>query len=322
MPIAEKDRGLHTGLLPIDSAWQRKAWDAAQRTIAMAENDPRHLVDRRDLYRQLLLHLPRFHYEHRTLVHILESESRRLHDEIRNDHELFLKDIGHPCRCECNLSETRFAIVSQDLVHCALQRLHYLKSPRSTMVSMGLFCPHSSIPLAIYTLSAFDLQHLESFGPFSAANTLVLSRVFAFPGAPRNHASYGLALLRNYIANAMPQYNFLLTYINPNLGFTGSSMKSANWMNVFREHRDYYLYYKNKYITDRDALNRFKVNKIDALRKIDTNFSRSYARLKDLQIYAIALQKAFSSIVDDFHKVPVRCNIVRIDSADLYNQCC
>ncbi len=43
----------------------------------------------------------------------------------------------------------------------------------------------------------------------------------------------------------------LVTYINPNLAFSGASFRAANWVPLGRETGTRYAYWDRRYITDR-----------------------------------------------------------------------
>src|SRR5207253_687620 len=101
-------------------------------------------------------------------------------------------------------------------------------------------------------VSPVDVSHLETLvssrGVASSAASVV-SRVFAFDLAPRNTLSFLLAAVQR------EERHFgvtdLLTYVNPNMGFTGTSYYAANWaLAAEAPHKYYYL--DDRYITLRE----------------------------------------------------------------------
>jgi hypothetical protein len=102
------------------------------------------------------------------------------------------------------------------------------------------------------SISSLDIKHLDWL--FASADEkeriLVLTRLFAFDWAPRNSISYLLGRVCRWTKCNLPNVTTLLTYINPNLGFTGSSFLAANWR-PFLEKPVGYSYFEDTYVTYR-----------------------------------------------------------------------
>jgi hypothetical protein len=106
--------------------------------------------------------------------------------------------------------------------------------------------------MALATLSPMDIGNLEPLFPVedSRKRCLVLSRLFAFDWAPRNTISFLLGQMSRWAASEAPEVDWLLTYLNPNLGFTGASYQASNW-SLILEMAVRYAYLDDDYITFR-----------------------------------------------------------------------
>jgi hypothetical protein len=134
----------------------------------------------------------------------------------------------------------------------AMRSFHYLRSPRMDGRAYGVSTGAGDL-VAFCVSSPLDVPHLKTLlarreqpaGP----EARVISRVFAFTGAPPNTLSYLLAKAarceRGYGVNQ------LLTYVNPNLGFTGTSYSASGWRLLGEEPGTLYHYLDARYVTDR-----------------------------------------------------------------------
>jgi len=130
-----------------------------------------------------------------------------------------------------------------------LGHFHYLRSPREDSVNVAAV--YSGRIAAICSISRLDLPLIEQQLPVMRGEAAVISRVFAFDWAPRNTISYLLARAERYASREQGEIRMLLTYVNPNLGFTGASYKAANWLPLGCETGTRYAYLDKRYITDR-----------------------------------------------------------------------
>ena len=76
-----------------------------------------------------------------------------------------------------------------------------------------------------------------------------MSRVFVFEGAPRNLISYLLS--RAARAERRLGVTDFVTYVNPNMGFTGRSYRASGWQLLGNEPGTTYRYLDSRYVTDR-----------------------------------------------------------------------
>jgi hypothetical protein len=170
-----------------------------------------------------------------------------------------------------------------------MERFHYLRSPRTDARHYGLWTAGSQErPAAAASVSENDvplLQDLAARGGASPGRSRVLSRVFAFPWAPRNAISGLLARVGR--AERSLGAEMLLTYVNPNLGFTGVSYRASNWALVGNEPVQGYSYLDRRYVTSRELDRRFGSHDSALLAgTLGDRLSRSVMRLEPLLVFA------------------------------------
>jgi hypothetical protein len=173
---------------------------------------------------------------------------------------------------------------------------HYLCASKHGGSHLGLFARpcdgDDAEPLALLTLSAFDLTHLASALPagIDFERTLVLSRIATTARAPRNTFTHLLSRTMTWLRSEQPQVRLLLTYLDPNLGFTGASYRAASWWLFAEEAKERYLYLDSSYVTDREMLRAWGTNDFDHLRSmLGPRIERSKHTLAPLQVLGHAL---------------------------------
>jgi hypothetical protein len=120
----------------------------------------------------------------------------------------------------------------------------------------------------------------------------VLSRVFAFDWVPSNTISFLLRRLVGRVRHANENVRVLLTYVNPNLGFTGASYRGSNWSKVAVETGTRYAYLDGDYVTDRELGRIFGTTDEGRLRaRLGERLSYSRMPLQPLSIYAYAVDR-------------------------------
>ena len=131
-----------------------------------------------------------------------------------------------------------------------VEQFHYLRSARRGSAIVA--ARHEGRIAALCSLSSLDLPHIAERLPLDdPAEAAVVSRVFAFDWAPRNVISYLLARAEAIWTADAPSLRMLVTYLNPNMGFTGASYRAANWVPLGTEAGTRYAYLDGRYITDR-----------------------------------------------------------------------
>jgi hypothetical protein len=73
----------------------------------------------------------------------------------------------------------------------------------------------------------------------------------AFDWAPRNTVSHLLSRVNSWIRTQLPEVRALLTFLNPNLGFSGTAFKASGWK-PYLELEPMSAYFDDNYVSYRD----------------------------------------------------------------------
>jgi hypothetical protein len=207
----------------------------------------------RPLHLQALLQLPRLADASGSAPSLasclLLSE---LAEELPPAEEWLVRDAGSSPR------HLRFQEIEPPVANDVMRRFHYLRSPRSDGRSYGL-STYAGRLVALCVSSPLDVDRLRELlsaigRPHESAR--VISRVFVFEGGPKNSISY----LLSRVAREERQLGAsdLLTYVNPNMGFTGGSYLASGWSLLGTEPGTKYRYLDGRYITDRELSKKFQ----------------------------------------------------------------
>lgn len=252
-------------------------------------------VDVRDLLRQVLLQIPRLSAAQRADHRAVRSEVERVGSRILKDRADAKLAGVWPNTKAMEVDHIDLRSVQSPAAAVLLRCFHYLRSPRDTVWTFGVFSKGATadtIPHALFTISKFDLPHIAEVLPSGVEprEVMVLSRVYVSPFAPRNLISRAMSILPVQMANHAPTVRLLVSYINPNLGFSGASLRAANWKLLCLEHRSHYLYQNRDYLTERDAMRRFGTCDYQTLRSSVPNIERSQVgSLQPLHLFAYPL---------------------------------
>jgi len=224
------------------------------RTIAehlvLNGDHPESTVDSFSLFLQLGLHLPRFESELLASDKVIVAEGTRLLHRLATN-RYPTSNLVPRATAELRLANLTFRPVPEEAARCILNEYHYLLSFRTGSMHFGLTDNANQWPWVLLSLSPFDLQNISNGDPHFERSARVLSRVYAFPGAPRNAISFAISRLRRWLVLNQPQVSTLVTYLNPNLGFTGASYEADNWRLLGYEHGTRYTYLDGNYTTTR-----------------------------------------------------------------------
>jgi len=165
-------------------------------------------------------------------------------------------------------------------------QFHYLRSPRTDGRCYGLCLPTGQLIVMCY-VSPLDISRLTdllSHDGASPEQVRVISRVFAFEGAARNSISYLLSRV-GYAEKSLGTTD-LITYVNPNMGFSGASYRASGWMCYAEEPCIRYCYLDNRYVTDRELARRYGDHGDDSYRQLlSSQFTISTMPLFPLLIF-------------------------------------
>ncbi len=176
--------------------------------------------------------------------------------------------------------------------------LHYLKSARQESRNFALLDPVKKLPVAICSVSPFEWKRVGSqiYAQFGIPQdrTWDVSRVYACDAAPRNAISFLLARVRSSLGRRNRDIDLLVTAVDPNLGFTGSSYRAANWQRWLTVQPRPYLYYDHRYVSPRQLRQRFGTSSLAELqaRHPSHRFEQSRTRLLDSRIFCCQLNRA------------------------------
>lgn len=254
--------------------------DSVLREIA-SETGANFHTDARAVHLRLLLHLPRLAGTRgEVAVDAARAEARRLAARLPSIAAWKVRD-------QPKLADLRLTVVADSLAAEICQRFHYLGSHRQQSRCYG-FVSTAGHPAALAVTTDCDVDVLRrcALDHFDDASPRVLARVFAFDGAPTNTLSRLFRLVREEERELGTQS--LVTYVNPNMGFSGSSYRASNWVLLGDEPGTTYRYLDGQYMTDRElarCLNRSKADDNALRTAFGPRYERSEMLLQPLQIF-------------------------------------
>jgi hypothetical protein len=245
-------------------------------------------VPARAIELQALMHLPRLARPDGTVESsVATCEVDRLARQMPRGPEW----LANPTAASA--SELDRGEISEAIVRRICEEFHYLRSHRPESRYYGAFAPGASArPVAIAVTADVDVASLaELVRPYAEPeHARVVARVFVFVGAPRNTISRLLSYVGRYEARAFGARH-LLTYVNPNLGFTGTSYLASGWRLMGNESGTRYAYLDDQYVTDRELLTRFGPSDDIFLRsELGGRLKRSAMSLAPLLVFGHALR--------------------------------
>lgn len=182
--------------------------------------------------------------------------------------------------------ELRFQEVEDETAARVLRSFHYLRSPRRGGRAYALSSPSGEL-VALCVSSPLDVAHLQSLltqGGHSTEVTRVFSRVFAFDDAPDNTLSFLLS--KACRAERSRGVKDVMTYVNPNMGFGGSSYRASGWRLLGEEPGTRYRYLDGRYITDRELAAMIGPLDDDQYRRVlGVRFAASVMPLAPLRVF-------------------------------------
>lgn len=244
---------------------------------------------------RLLLQLPR-HASADAMVEtrVAAEETERLAAEMSEATSAYSVWERAPRMSELTLSDLELVQVDEAIARVVLERFHYLRSFRLGSDHMGGVVRDANDErlVALLTVSALDVPTIAEHLPdgVARAQTMVLSRVFAFDWAPRNTLSFLMARLTRALRRSPKPPRLLVTYVNPSLGFTGASYRAANWVLWAREIGTRCAYLDGRYVTDRELARSFGTSNPEALAaRLGDRIAFSEMALRPLDLYAYPL---------------------------------
>jgi hypothetical protein len=248
-------------------------------------------VEPRALMVRTLLHLPR------VAGHRGQVSERQIGNELRHRAIDLRKDIAavrgrrQVPADKVELKDLRFAEFPAERADLIFSRLHYLRSARPGSLNFALVDPATDRPYSVCSVSPLEWklvgrQVRQQFG-IAESSVWDVSRVFSFDLAPPNAISYLLGRVRSRFRTGTEGVKLLVTAVDPNLGFTGSSYRAANWESWMTVQPRPYLYFDRRYASPRQLRTRFGTANPDELKaRLGHRFEQSRTRLLDSTIFA------------------------------------
>jgi hypothetical protein len=249
-------------------------------------------IDPLTLRTQLLLHLPRLVIaddlpRERDIQREILVVSDFLEERLR-PHAQWLKAPERPIA----LGDLEFVSLDADVAKIYHERFHYIGSYRPGH-HFAFQDRNSGRIVCIGSVASFDLKHAEQkIAPHvDPRSVLMLSRFFAFRWAPQNtfshfHGKLRLQLMKEFDTKLM------FSFINPNVGFNGSSHKGAHWMPFALEEGAQYMYLDGRYRTMRFFVENYGTSDQNKLeKKLGHSFKVSTMALYPVELLAIPLQR-------------------------------
>lgn len=282
MPSRATASSIPANPLPLDTAQVELAIRAAA-----AEFD----VSRRALRLAALLHLPRLATGDIVSAAAAEEEVQRLALQVKTRTAPHLDMSVAPSPAPSSVHALEFAAVDASTARVIEESFHYLGSARTDASAFGTYANGKLAALA--TASPLDLPPVIASLPTNVAvdRVRVISRVFAFDWAPPNTITHLLARVTAALKKT-DGAKLLLTYLNPNLGFTGVSYRAANWSLYAREHGTRYAYLDRDYVPDRQLRERFgSADPMLLMGKLGERIGFSSISLAPLELYAFSADR-------------------------------
>jgi hypothetical protein len=238
-------------------------------------------VDPRALRVRALLHLPRIATSsgqvsirqiERELFHsarLLRNEATAV-GQLMPDRELALEELNFVKDFDTAIADKLFS------------SLHYLRSARPGSRNFALVNRMDGRPVTICSTSPLEWKKVGKWfhTQFGISHEAIwdVSRVYSCDAAPRNAISFLLSKVRNSLRHGGKSINLLITAVDPNLGFTGSSYRAAGWQCWLTVHPRPYLYQDRRYASPRQLQQRFGTSSLTELKAQYPNHRIEYSR--------------------------------------------
>jgi hypothetical protein len=192
------------------------------------------------------------------------------------------------------LRELVFEMIDPSRAIPLLRSLHYLRSARQGSLYFALVDPTDRRPVSLCSVSRLEwkcvsnqLQAQFAIRPHGAWD---VSRVYSVDSAPANAISLLLSRVRVYFRRNFPTADLLVTAVDPNLGFTGSSYRVSNWQQWMTVKARPYIYDNDRHVTPRQLRERYDTASLIELQaSFPDRFQQSRVRLLDSMIYCCSV---------------------------------
>jgi hypothetical protein len=246
---------------------------------------------RRELGLALRLHLPRCADESGCVDSVSALlEARRLRALISLRHSACVAALprGNRVREVRELSLTR---VPESWGRLISENLHYLGVARSNAEHWALRSAESGALHCYGCVSQVGFegtrQAIDEVLGSPMAKIVSLSRIYAFPSRPSNAISYLIArLLRT--SPLIRTADWVITTVDPNLGFTGSSYAAAGWKILHQYAPQRYDYVDANFVTPAQLARRFgTADRPELAKRLGRRFQSTVCSLDGQLVFGI-----------------------------------
>jgi hypothetical protein len=250
-----------------------------------------HRVDPLTLRTRLLLQLPFSaspHYLPDSAT--LQREARHLALRLVDTQHQYLSWLKTPERIP-TLSELTFVELDDERARVFHERFHYVCSYRPGR-HFALTCPETGQIACMGSIADFDLAHAAAVikPTLDLSSVDFASRFFAFRWTPKNAFTLFFGKVSRLLKADGKE--LLLSFINPNVGFSGSSHKAAQFSAFAMEDGARYTYVDGEYQTMRKLIVRFGTFEVDKLRgKLGGRLAVNTLAMKPLILLAKPLSR-------------------------------
>jgi len=195
-----------------------------------------------------------------------------------------------------SLTELLFEEIHDHRADLLFQSLHYLRSARKGSLNFALVDPKEKRPVSLVSLSPLEWACVknEICGRTRLLPETVweVSRMYSVDDAPTNSISYLLGKVRIHLRQRSGcSIELLATTVDPNLGFTGSSYRAANWQHWMSVKARPYIYEWGTYVTPRQLREWYGTSNVSMLKsKYPGRFEQSRVRLLDSYVYCCSVR--------------------------------
>lgn len=155
----------------------------------------------------------------------------------------------------------RFGAVDREVAETIDSELHYIRTPRhDTLISYGLFMAGAEQPYASVSFSGckrkYQVDSLNEAAKLELETFSILSmtRAFALDNAPKNSMSKLFHLSIEQIKKDLPEYQAVVTALNPFLGFEGGVFTGASFEPYALSPLEYWYDAEGYYVPRRDGV--------------------------------------------------------------------
>ena len=192
------------------------------------------------------------------------------------------------------LGELGFEVIDPSRALPLLTSLHYLRSARRDSLYFALLDPMDRLPVSLCSVSPLEWKRvstqLQAQFAIRQGSAWDVSRVYSVDSAPANAISLLLSRVRIYFRRNFPSADLLITVVDPNLGFTGSSYRASNWQQWMTVKARPYLYENDQHVTPRQLRERYNTASLIELQgRFPGRFQQSKVRLLDSMIYCCSV---------------------------------